>query len=49
MENWMSRIPDNRKLKFINIPATHDSAAYYMNRINFFFAKTQFLTKKNNN
>lgn len=42
METWMSRIPDNKKLKFINIPATHDSCAYYMNRISFSLAKTQY-------
>lgn len=38
----MSNIPDNRKLKFINIPGTHDSCAYYVNRLSNSFAKTQF-------
>ncbi len=42
----MSRIPDNKKLIFINIPATHDSAAYYMNRLSFNFAKTQYFSIK---
>ena len=42
----MSRIPDNRKIKFINIPATHDSCAYYMNLISFNLARTQYYTIK---
>ena len=42
----MSRIPDNKKLKFINIPATHDSCAYYVNSLSTNFAKTQFYTVK---
>jgi 1-phosphatidylinositol phosphodiesterase len=44
MENWMSRIDDSKKIVLINIPGTHDSAAYCMNRISFKCAKTQELT-----
>ena len=44
MENWMSRIDDSKKIILINIPGTHDSAAYCMNRISFKCAKTQELT-----
>ena len=46
METWMSRILDNRKLNFINIPGTHDSCSYYVNRLSTTFAKTQFYTIK---
>ena len=45
----MSRIPDNKKIirkQFINIPSTHDSCAYYMNRISFNLARTQYYTIK---
>ena len=40
----MSRIDDSKKISLINIPGTHDSAAYCMNRISFKCAKTQELT-----
>ena len=46
LENWMSRIDDSKKLILMNIPGTHDSAAYCMNRISFKCAKTQDLTIK---
>ena len=44
MENWMSRIDDSKKIILINIPGTHDSTAYCMNRISFKCANTQELT-----
>ena len=40
----MSLISDNKKLTLINIPATHDSTAYYMNRISMNLAQTQYYT-----
>ena len=43
MEKWMSNLNDNKKLDLINIPGTHDSAAFCMNRISFGWAKTQDL------
>ena len=43
-ENWMSKLKDEKKLSVINLPGTHDSAAYYMNRISLNFARTQSLT-----
>jgi hypothetical protein len=46
LESWMSRVPDNKKLVLMNIPATHDSTAYYMNRISLNLAKTQIYTIK---
>ena len=46
MENWMSRIPDTKKLILINIPSTHDSTAYYMNRIFKNFSQTQYYNIK---
>ena len=42
----MSYIPDDRKLVLINIPGTHDSAAYCMNCIGAHFSTTQYLTIK---
>lgn len=42
----MSRIPDNKKLILMNIPATHDSTAYYMNRISLNLAKAQYYSIK---
>ena len=44
MEKWMSKIRDSKQLILMNIPATHDSAAYCMNRISFGWAKCQNLT-----
>lgn len=41
MENWMSLLPDDKIYILTNIPGTHDSAAYYMNRIGSQFSKTQ--------
>ena len=46
MENWMSRIPDTKKLILINIPSTHDSTAYYINRIFKNLAQTQYFNIK---
>ena len=43
MEKWMSKLKDDRKLIFVNIPGTHDSAACYMNRMSFNWARTQNL------
>ena len=39
----MSKLKDDRKLIFVNIPGTHDSAACYMNRMSFNWARTQNL------
>ena len=44
MEKWLSKIDDSKKLILMNIPGTHDSTAYYMNRISFNWARTQNLT-----
>jgi len=38
----MSRIPDNKKLILVNIPGSHDSAAYDMHSCGSIFAKTQY-------
>ena len=43
MEKWLSKIDDSKKLILMNIPGTHDSTAYYMNRISFNWARTQNL------
>ena len=43
-KNWMSKLKNEKKLCLINIPGTHDSASFCMNRISFKFAKTQNLT-----
>ena len=40
MEKWMSKLKDDRKLIYVNIPGTHDSAACYMNRMSFNWART---------
>ena len=42
MNKWMSRIPDQKKIVLINIPGTHDSCAFYMNRLGADFSTTQF-------
>lgn len=42
MDKWMSKIPDNKKMVLINIPGSHDSASYCMNRILSCFAQTQY-------
>ena len=39
----MSKLKDERKFILVNIPGTHDSAACYMNRISFNWARTQNL------
>ena len=39
----MSKIKDDKKLILVNIPGTHDSAACYMNRMSFNWARTQNL------
>jgi ABC-type phosphate transport system ATPase subunit len=44
MEKWLSKVDDSKKLILMNIPGTHDSTAYYMNRISFNWARTQNLT-----
>ena len=41
MANWMSFIPDDRKLLLINIPGAHDAAANEINVIGIPFAQTQ--------
>lgn len=46
MEKWMSNIPDNKKLVLINIPGTHDSCAFHMNRLGSDFATTQYYNIK---
>ena len=46
MENWMSRIPDTKKLILINIPSTHDSTAYYINCFFKNLAQTQYFNIK---
>lgn len=43
MENWMSKIPDKKKLILLNIPGSHDSAAYNMFFLGSTFSKTQNL------
>lgn len=43
MENWMSKIPDDKKIILINIPGSHDSAAYNMFFLGSAFAKCQKL------
>ena len=43
MENWMSKLPDDKKIIFINIPGSHDSAAFNINFFGSVFAKTQDL------
>ena len=43
MENWMSKLPDDRKLVLINMPGSHDSAAFNMHCFGSCFAKTQDL------
>ena len=43
MENWMSKIPDEKKIILINIPGSHDSTAYNMHCLGSVFAKTQHL------
>ena len=30
MKNWMSRLPDDKKIVLINLAGTHDSAAFDM-------------------
>ena len=42
----MSLLPDDKKIILINIPATHDSAAYYMNSFLSCFSKTQYYSIK---
>ena len=42
MDKWMSKIQDNKKMVLINIPGSHDSASYCMNRILSCFAQTQY-------
>ena len=42
----MSKLPDNKKLVLINIPGTHDSCAFYMNRLGSDFATTQYYNIK---
>ena len=43
MENWMSKIPDEKKIILMNIPGSHDSTAYNMFFLGSVFAKTQDL------
>ena len=43
MENWMAKIPDNKKIILMNIPGSHDSTAYCMHCLGSKFAKTQSL------
>ena len=43
MEKWMSKISDKKKLVLINIPGSHDSAAYLINNIGSCFAQTQYI------
>ena len=43
MEKWMSKINDKKKLVLINIPGSHDSAAFLINKIGSCFAQTQYL------
>lgn len=43
MENWMSKIPDDKKIILINIPGSHDSCAFKMHYFGSIFAKTQNL------
>ena len=43
MEKWMSKINDKKKLVLINIPGSHDSAAYLINNIGSCFAQTQYI------
>ena len=43
MENWMSKIPDKKKIVLINIPGSHDSTAFNMFCLGSCFAKTQDL------
>lgn len=38
----MSRLPDQKKLVLINIPGTHDSCAFHMNRLGLDFATCQY-------
>lgn len=42
MDKWMSKIPDDKKIVLINIPGSHDSASYCMNRAISCFAQTQY-------
>ena len=42
MNKWMSKIPDKKKIILINIPGSHDSAAYCMNRVLSCFSQTQY-------
>ena len=39
--NWMSNLPDDKKLLFINIPASHDTAANEMHPLAESVARTQ--------
>ena len=41
-ERWMSDLPNEKKLVLLNIPGSHDSAAYYMNFFGGLYAKTQY-------
>ena len=41
IERWMSYLPPEKKLVLINIPGSHDSAAYNINFFGAKFAKTQ--------
>ena len=43
MENWMSKLPDNKLLLLTNIPGSHDAAAYNMHFFGSVFAKCQDL------
>lgn len=43
MEKWMSKINDKKKLVLINIPGSHDSAAFLINKIGSCFAQTQYI------
>jgi len=43
MKNWMSNLPDDKKIILTNIPASHDSTAYNMNYFGSVFAKCQDL------
>ena len=41
MENWMSFLPDDKKLLLVNIPGAHDTAAHEINTIGIPFGQTQ--------
>lgn len=43
MKNWMSKLPDDKKIILTNIPGSHDSTAYNMHYFGSVFAKCQDL------